>query len=253
MSAVYSQKLSNLNMSSGLDMSHLASIYLPSSPDMADHVFTPSGPRMLRSQADRDHATAEILVDYIRGFSNPRPTLMTCIATLPGFSRVEVRDSPGKGRGIFATCDIGVGCIVTFYPADIVYEIGTSHALFLSDRYADWKDARQPGAPSLVEALGCAPTRYCYGHPSGDFAIVGLPFLCDNPAYLGHMANDALNFHDGMEDYDEEVYLKANNATFKQFDKNLVTAIVATRDIRQGEEVTVPYGRPYWSNVWRSP
>ena len=79
-------------------------------------------------------------------------------------------------------------------------------------------------------------------------SIVGDPARSSDPAYLGHLANDA-GYLAGTDAVAREAYSRAvaqgANAAHLGLE-GCVFGTFATRDIAAGEEVLVSYGEGYW-------
>lgn len=81
-----------------------------------------------------------------------------------------------------------------------------------------------------------------------DYGILGLPKFDNNPAYMGHFANDGAN----MPKRESELasYVLESNAIRNAMhqgisgDSHMVT--VATCNIAAGDEIFVTYGPDYW-------
>ena len=75
-------------------------------------------------------------------------------------------------------------------------------------------------------------------------SVVGDPSRKTDPAYLGHIANDAACLNDNVDAYEQTSSEGANAAHLCLEGCHFVT--IATRDIEENEEILVSYGEGYW-------
>lgn len=152
------------------------------------------------------------------------------------------------GRGLFANRDIAQGELVTLYPGDAlliwnktVGDFGQGEVGVMFGPHVTGVD-RDAGRLSTDEArsfeLKVGPRH----------SIVADPLLTDDAAYLGHMANDGaiLTQRDNKarELYSKMTVARHNAAFFVMEGCHFV--MVATNQIRKGEEIFVSYGEGYW-------
>lgn len=166
--------------------------------------------------------------------------------------RTEVRSSSVHGKGLFATRDIFENELITLYPGDALLA---------------W-DSDGPGP------RGC-PLRAVYGphvttkeQADSDFfllqdtardyeivtgkrrSVVGDPKRDRDAAYLGHMANDAINNNNNnnrgeqQQQPKEQQQVNAVNLTLE----GCHTVTLATRLIKKDQEILVSYGEGYWKS-----
>ena len=150
---------------------------------------------------------------------------------------VEAKPSKIHGIGVFATRDVQPRQVLTLYPNDamVSYWPGTYDSYVV------------PGTRSREEVFAIHQE---YGtllgiHRGTCLQAVGFPDLREDPAYLGHLANDAV----GPETRDDEYERKLDgrvNAFFEPVHSGLYQCLVATRHRAKGEEVLVAYGAEYW-------
>lgn len=147
---------------------------------------------------------------------------------------------PGAGRGLFASCDCKQGDLLTCYPGDAL--------VIIPDDEPEWtvlwgNHVSNPEAHDIDKLVGYMV------HAYDDYGVVGLPSSDDNPAYLGHFANDGCVEIPTCEADLAPYTIESNhvaNAMHDDLDQShMVTT--ATRDIFQGEEIFVTYGPDYWS------
>jgi len=79
---------------------------------------------------------------------------------------------------------------------------------------------------------------------------VGYPELNEDPAYLGHLCNDAAGKVARQSKYWKKAR-KHTNAIFGSVGSDLYKCIISMRPIAQGSEVLVPYGFDYWETKER--
>jgi len=143
---------------------------------------------------------------------------------------VEVKQSTleGGGMGLFAKKDIKKGGFITTYPVHFILayneekegmEFACCNDLFpdvkvAHDELDDYRD-------------------YAMGIKEG-FTILGCPKFTQDSRLVGHMINDLC--YDGTEDYKTENC----NCEYHFMD------VIANKDIKEGEELSVKYGRDYW-------
>lgn len=171
---------------------------------------------------------------------------------------VVLKPSPVHGRGVFANKDIQAGSIVTFYPGDIV-------KFYLHDNMNEDKHIITPSfsirfilkfnlnvlsdeeLPLLIKEE-LKNNMYEY-ELDRNYKIASHSSLDDNPWYLGHFINDKVKYENTLES--AVLYLQHSsqgaNCKYHTFTGNLHVAIVATRDIMEGEELFITYGLKYWS------
>ena len=226
-------------------------------------------------------------------------TLLSSRLDLPFLNRAVVGPSKieGAGRGLFATEDIKEGDVITCYPGDALlcelqltedegdlkdsvdFMDDESEAVVdevvlwgthvpKSDRWDD--DTVFDGSESNPPLTSYAVTM------NNVYSVMGHPYLDDNPAYIGHFANDGaghLAYEDpdsprnmeaslelGLDTESSEFGVTDNIAAYvlKSFDvanamhqpldsaNELHMVTVAVRDITKGEEILVTYGPDYW-------
>jgi len=155
-----------------------------------------------------------------------------------------LKESLGKGLGVFADRDISKGQYVTAYPA---------HAIWHVIRQLD--DGRCEMERVAGRWIDCnAEDTRTYGVVIGEYVAVGNPKWL-SPKVLGHMINDAARSHNPQ---DELLYSmisqKRENVRPEAFaDKDMKPKVVymrATCDIKKGEELYFSYGEPYWRFKW---
>lgn len=163
----------------------------------AEHVTRVNGP---------DGQTHE--VDMLR---------MLCLSELfdYGLCSVEVRNRPGGAPGVFATQDICVGHIVTFFPGDHVAFAPTPGSKAQLRLSSD----RARGQP-LADIDGA----YAYA-VDANFTMQGDPACVDNPNYLAHVIR--------KEQSDMPANCKLTDT------HGIAVAATATQDIAAGEELLV--------------
>lgn len=153
---------------------------------------------------------------------------------------------PGAGLGVFASCDIAKGELITLFPGDalLAWNCGTvgdfsSGVSVMFGNHVQERDAtRVTTATARGYELKIRPSH----------SIVADPLLQSDVAYLGHMMNDGAMLNRGSNAartaYSRATFEAHNAAFFVVEDCHF--AGVATRDITQEEELFVSYGEGYW-------
>lgn len=174
---------------------------------------------------------------------------------LKGNPLVDVRDTgTAKGKGVFATQAITKGDIITLYPVHMLLYRGTPKVI---TNTVFWPD----GIPESRQVID--DYKVCIGEEDENMDISANPHLPINPLACGHMLNDPAPLEmvekmmstkpsDGCEVIGKRFWLyymvaaPLANAEFMHDTNKLVKAVRATRDIAEGEEVTVCYEATYW-------
>ncbi len=143
---------------------------------------------------------------------------------------VEVKESglEGGGMGLFATKDIEKGGFITTYPVHFILAYneekkGLEFAC-CNDLFPDVKKAHDELKTYNDYAMGIKE----------GFTILGCPKYTQDSRLVGHMINDLC--YDGTEDYKTENC----NCEYHFMD------VIANKDIKAGEELSVKYGKDYW-------
>ena len=149
---------------------------------------------------------------------------------------VECRPSPLHGLGVFTTKDVERGELLTLYPPDgfAMNTHGGARAVRLKCSLPQEE----------VEDLD---RRYSIGLDAGDtfVAMLGCPQLNQDPAYLGHMANDSEHAPDQSR-RQQKLAKRQVNAEFCDIASAAHKAVVALKRIPAGTEVLCSYGDGYW-------
>lgn len=151
------------------------------------------------------------------------------------------------GRGLFASRDILDGELITLYPGDAllvwnetVGDFGGEVGVMFGSHVQG--EDRNANRVSTDEARGFE-LKIGPKH-----SIVGDPLLTSDAAYLGHMANDGAILtkrdNEARELYSKTTVARHNAAFFVLEGSHFVA--VATKRIRQDEEIFVSYGEGYW-------
>lgn len=160
-------------------------------------------------------------------------------------NNVEIKESQIHGSGIFATRNIKVGEIITFYfPYFLEHVINEndkegiilvpiiSRKVFNKENDGKLTEMRR-GSIRIIQ----------------DFYLVGDDSCSIDSRFLGHFANDPCDFSVGNIDYvmyEQEISQKANASVVSYVNDRRFIYIAATRNIKEGEEILVPYGHKYW-------
>jgi hypothetical protein len=208
----------------------------------------------------------------------------------------EVKKSPGKGRGLFATDNISKGTIVALYPMDIVYsqqEIGNSgKGTFKECGILSWRPIQSfidnfkldmevedfhtlPHGDPIYQKFskwirkrvsddtdGYSQGIECSSIPQYK-SVMGLPEF-EDPAFNGHLINDCISQktmdilrtkkvknnaqYRKLQNKYETDFVKNCNVMGLSF--NCYYAMIATKDIKAGEELLYVYGADYWRKYY---
>ena len=153
---------------------------------------------------------------------------------------VVLKESPGKGMGVFTTRAFRKDAFVTVYPSHMV-------GVQLDSERVAWMCNREY-TKEHVNKLGKD-----YGQQIMGGVIAGDPALLEEG--LGHMVNDGAR---SRTPADVEVYKRISKAKENviphilsglPYDIREATVFMrATRDIEIGEELLYSYGAAYWSD-----
>lgn len=141
----------------------------------------------------------------------------------------QIKDSGIHGKGVFAKNNIQKREVITMYPYHVIID---------SDDIYKFADGIHPVSYNKF-------AKYIYQNSCGE-QFAGLPHICDDSTYIGHMINDGSNSKRESEYYTNT---KINCIFFDVLDSIgscIGTAIVATRDISADEELFLQYGYQYW-------
>jgi SET domain-containing protein len=160
---------------------------------------------------------------------------------------VLLKSSNTHGRGLFANKNINKGDLITFYPCDILEYYPNN------DRY---KDGHITGLfPSIEYAKKYGNQKenflnyYCF-EIDLKYAIFGHPSFDTDKNYMGHFINDGAksNSSEKADKIYSIISLKKANCEFYILKGELHVAIIASKDILEGEELFIHYGIPYWNS-----
>lgn len=166
-------------------------------------------------------------------------------------SRSEARPSTVHGNGLFATRRIEADELITLYPGDALLAWGDEHGGRMGPRGCPLQAMY---GPHVSEEERASPDFFLLRDDARDFevacgrrrSIVGDPARGADPAYLGHLGNDAACLLPGgdVAAYEKISNAGANAAHLSLEGCHVVT--VATRAIDVGEEILASYGEGYW-------
>lgn len=152
--------------------------------------------------------------------------------------RTYVGSSSIAGRGLFAAVDCPKGTLLTCYPGDGIVD-DEEQEVFWGDHVPDEMDdgGNHWDADYLM-------------YLTEEIGLIGLPQLDQDPAYLGHFANDGISkipqtMQDVFSTYLEESTAQAN-AREQEILNGCHMALVATRDLAKDQEIFLCYGPEYW-------
>lgn len=167
-------------------------------------------------------------------------------------SKCQVRQSvvvPGE-RGVFATVNIEKDEVITLYPGD--YPV-TDGGIYMAH------------GRTKIDMKQCIT----YGYNCGDIYLIGDPNKVDDTNFLGHICNDAAMFTSSnssissdntfsISDNEQKYLIETKKCNAEPVDIVLLyegkmyrcfCAIVANRNIAQGEEICFSYGIDHWRNI----
>ena len=99
---------------------------------------------------------------------------------------------PGAGRGLFVSCDIEEGGLITLYPGDVMFAWETSVGDFSGQvSVMVGNHVKQEDHQAVANRLTTDSARSYELKIGGRHSVVADPLLTDDAAYLGHLANDA--------------------------------------------------------------
>lgn len=158
-------------------------------------------------------------------------------------NNVILKDSEIHGKGVFASKDIKQGELITYYPAHYVLaNIEDNEVLVPGEQV---KSRGLKFNRTIKESYSAELTRYYY--------VCGDPRLKNKTAFLGHMCNDGAthncmeNDDDAEDEYDKNVGRYCNAIIKKKpLMPDLSVRVVSLKNIKEGEEILVPYGFNYW-------
>jgi len=164
--------------------------------------------------------------------------------------KVDIHNSKVGGVGLFATEDIPIGSVITFYPGDSVLNFntfvkGTCMISFASEDN-EFRDRVIQDDPE-IEKYKMVVNKY--------YSIIANPKNISNNSYIAHLAKDAarplkklgIDQKELQSNYLFNSILKCNSKMFSILDCHI--ALIAVKDIKQNEEIFCSYGLTYWSNV----
>ena len=158
-------------------------------------------------------------------------------------NNVRVGPSGIHGDGLFASRDIEAGDLITFFPGDalLVWEDGNREGDFMI-----FFGAHIPQSERDAKEISQHRVKQYELYSSAEISAVGDPARRDEPAYLGHLANDGSTC---ASPTDKETYrrdsTRAANAE-PVLIESCHFALVATRSIQTDEEILFCYGEGYW-------
>jgi len=145
-------------------------------------------------------------------------------APLPPLNKIFITKSNIEGLGVFALRDIKKGEIVSMYPSEVILY---DNNLYLSDRIKKYENK--------------------YHYKINNYSIAGVHFNDTN--FCGHILNDVCQ-SDGTKEGDDKYNKMSilNNCMYHPY-KDIFILIVACKDVKIGEELTVSYQTDYWKVI----
>lgn len=155
-----------------------------------------------------------------------------------------VRPSPLHGDGLFAARDVAEGELLSFFPADalLVWEGGDRKRNDCMMSFGAHVPQEERDAARILDER----VRDYELYISPVFSAVGDPARREDPAYLGHLANDGATCAspERVEEYRSEAAASANAVPV--WVEGCHLALQASRPISAGEEVLYAYGEAWW-------
>ena len=164
---------------------------------------------------------------------------------------IELRASSIHGKGVFATEDIPKDTIITYYPAHAITENGK---FIPNDKDPDFIKNREEICRHYGQYISLPE----------NIELIGNPNNTSNHLLLGHMINDPVgnvyknvNFEDTKDltkykNLVAEYYIqgsKKRNSKIVFDEKNIVAAVISTKEIKKDEEILMYYEPQYWFNI----
>lgn len=161
-------------------------------------------------------------------------------------SRVKLDQSTIKrgGFGVFATDEIKKNSVVTFYPPHyVIYMDKREDANRIESIKISDETKKKPFSQKLLKEYRYDVTK--------DISICGNNDLVESKSLLGHMINDSEVYNDDLDpdEYLEKSNKKSNVKFVNVNNANVTIVVIATRDIKKGEELFVTYGIDVWLNI----
>lgn len=164
-----------------------------------------------------------------------------------GLDSVIAKPSKTHGMGVFVKKNILIGELITFYPADFVEYSPDKNRHIPKHRVGVSRSARFVKSFGLITDSNARNNDYaCYINPK--YTIIGEKTFVNDPNYLGHLINDGAKSDSTKKSnriYSTISSLKAN-CKYYNLKGGLHVAIIATKNIKEGEELFITYGIPYW-------
>ena len=165
-------------------------------------------------------------------------------------SRCRAQPSSIHGIGLFATRSIAADELITLYPGDALLAWGNEYGGKPGPEGCPLQAMYGPHVSSAEQAaldfFVVQPSARDFEVVTGKCrSIVGDPARNTDPAYLGHLANDAACLvTNDVDAYEHKSSEGANAAHLCLEGCHFVT--IATHDIAENEEILVSYGEGYW-------
>ena len=175
----------------------------------------------------------------------PRLFIKKVVGSLP---KCELRESPGKGRGVFTLESVRKDRYVTIYPSHAIVRCVADMSEELEGTLQEFDTIGKLDEMKLTDELF---ETYSLNAHYKNLVIVGDPRVC-LPHALGHMINDKAR---SKSEKDEHIYTKvsklgqnvrAETMFIGENDTLPIVVMKATRNIAAGEELFYSYGLCYW-------
>lgn len=184
----------------------------------------------------------------IKGISNQ--AILMARFPIASLNKVEVRDSPVEGKGVFAKRDIAVGDLITLYPCDFLTTVVSGDRTNGSPIICEYVAAPHLSIEMVDKARNPAFTtkinEYTF-NITDKLSAIGHPDMIGDSAYLGHMCNDG-GYSSDIKTLSEYITraIEKGNAIIEPLWGGLHLAVLAAKPIKAGDEVLIAYGPEYW-------
>lgn len=161
--------------------------------------------------------------------------------------KITIKNSPIHGKGVFAIKDIKEGSLITFY---FPYFLEYVHPDVLNEKNEGYVIVPISSRRKITNNNGELDyLRKGTIRISDHFMLVGDDQYISDYRICGHMINDPCDFSKGKvteDEYEKQIISKANGSVVSYEKDRRFIYVAATRDIKEGEEILVPYSARYW-------
>lgn len=142
---------------------------------------------------------------------------------------------PNAGNGVFTNKSFKKGDIICYYAPIVIYNRDTNHCIHNLDNFDEHK---------FKEYF-----TNDYVYTWHNITCIGSDYIPKNNMYIGHLIND--NNYNPNKIYNGNKHncifaVNSFELTTDSFKDNIGLVVKAYRDIKEGEELFVYYGKSYW-------